>query len=189
MACADRQLAGDKEIASWPESALLVCCPDTSLPDNLGSIIRLAGSFSASGLITGPRCVDPFSRRCVRVSMGNIFRLDIFQPQDLAGFLTGLKQRFGFEIVAGEQAGHAESLERFSPARRMVLMFGNEAHGLGPEWLGMSDRAVQIEMSPNVDSLNVSTAAAILLYGIRQRMNQSFAKYLTENRSRDTSAL
>ncbi len=172
MACAIRKPADEQQISRWPAQALLVCCPETSLPDNLGSILRLAASFSAQGVITGPRSVDPFSRRCVRVSMGNIFGLDIFQPENLPAFLLDLKKRYGFEIVAGERIPEAESLENFVPRRRMVFMLGNEAHGLGREWLDLSDRAVQIEMSPDVDSLNVSTAAAIILYRIRQRLDQ-----------------
>ena len=170
MACADRRLSGLTAMTNRTEQSLLVCCPETSLPDNMGSIIRLAASFSASGLITGPRSTDPFSRRSVRVSMGNIFGLDIFQPPDLGNFLTDLKQQFGFEIVAGEQTPNAEPLDRFAPAERTVLLLGNEAHGLDCEWLDLCDRAVQIEMSPEVDSLNVSTAAAIMLYGIRKRL-------------------
>ncbi len=175
MACADRKLAGEQQIMEWPVQVQLVCCPETALADNLGSILRMSAAFRVRGVIAGPRSVDPFSRRSVRVSMGNIFGLDIFQPENLAEFLRLLKNRYGFEIVAAEQTASAEPLERFKPSSRMVLMFGNEGQGLGPEWLRHCDRAVQIEMSPSVDSLNVSTAAAILLYDIRQRIDEMSA--------------
>lgn len=169
LACAERPRPGDAEMDAWPESALLVACPDVMLPDNMGSILRSAAAFGASALITGPQAADPYSRRAVRVSMGNIFQLDVFQPPDLRGFLQRLVAERGFEIVGGERIGGAEPLDCFHPAPRTVLMLGNEAHGIGAGWQMLCRRMVQVEMSETVDSLNVSTAAAILLYGLSRR--------------------
>lgn len=168
MACADRKPAGESEIAGWPGRALVVACPATVLPDNLGSILRLAAAFGARGVAVGPRAADPFSRRAVRVSMGNLFGLDVFQPPDLREWLAGLRSNHGFEIVAAERTEGAERLDRFVPRPRMVLVLGNEADGVTAEWMELADRVVEIGMAREVDSLNVSTAAAILLYGLSQ---------------------
>lgn len=166
MACAGRQWGGLREIAAWPAAALVVCCPEVMLPDNLGSIARLAAGFGAVGLVTGPRAADPFSRRVVRVSMGNLFRLDVFCPADPAAWLNDLRRNCGFRIVGLEREPNAVDVAEFRRPARMVLVLGNEAHGLGRAWLDLCDAVIGIPMAHGVDSLNVAHAAAIALYGL-----------------------
>ncbi len=149
----------------------LVCCPETSLPDNLGSIMRLAAAFETAGLLVGPGSADPFSRRAVRVSMGAVFRLPVIEPHDLVDELHRLKSAHGFAIVAmGRGTGTialGEFVRRIPP--QWVLVFGNEARGLDNRWLQLADYRVEIEMSSDVDSINVAAAAAIGLYELTRR--------------------
>ncbi len=151
-----------------PSRSLLVACPHTSLPDNLGSIIRIAASFSATGLLVGPQSADPFSRRVIRVSMGNVFQLPLLEPIDLADEIRQWKMERGYQVLAATRGDKAIGLRKFQPSNRLILMLGNEAHGLGDEWLALADQQITIEMSDNVDSLNVANAAAILMYELTQ---------------------
>jgi tRNA G18 (ribose-2'-O)-methylase SpoU len=66
------------------EPHLLVACPHMTDPDNLGSLIRVARALGVGGLLLGRGCCDPFSRRTLRVSMGNALELPIVESRDLA---------------------------------------------------------------------------------------------------------
>ncbi|QDU82197.1 23S rRNA methyltransferase [Polystyrenella longa] len=144
--------------------SLLLACPHIADPDNLGTMIRLARAFGADALLVGDQCTDPFSRRSIRVSMGNIFSLPIIQPADLQETLKGLKTEWEYEVAATVLDDRAEPLMEESRAERLILIFGNEATGLDPRWLEIADRQVTIPMDEGTDSLNVALSAGIFLY-------------------------
>lgn len=141
-----------------------VICPNINLPDNLGAIARLAAAFGVAGLVCGPETCDPFSRRTVRVSMGNLFQLAVYEPRNLIDDLVWLREKAGFEIIAAHQGSASRSIENFCRRDRTAVVLGNEAHGVPAEVLAICDAAVEIPISTAVDSLNVANAAAILLY-------------------------
>lgn len=154
----DREYFIDRPTATW------VCCPHTVLPDNLGSIIRISTAFGVDGILIGEQAADPFSRRVIRVSMGNIFELPIVEPASLSTALGVLKSEHGFRIVAATGDPNDTMLPIARPAPRIMLLLGHEAHGLSPDMLQLADDRVTIPMSGKTDSLNVANAAAILLY-------------------------
>ncbi|QDV32096.1 Putative TrmH family tRNA/rRNA methyltransferase [Planctopirus ephydatiae] len=143
---------------------LLVVCPNCDNPENLGAIIRIASAFRATGLLLGNACCDPFSRRVIRVSMGNIFGLTIRESRHLGHDLQRLKTEFGFETMGAVLSDSAVSLKNVQRPHRLALLLGNEAEGLTTEWIDQCDHLVTIPMPPDVDSLNVSVAAGIFLY-------------------------
>jgi tRNA G18 (ribose-2'-O)-methylase SpoU len=150
--------------------SLLVVCTDVQDAENLGSIVRLSAAFGAEALLTGERCADPFSRRALRVSMANALSLPVLTCRNLVSQLRRLRDEFDFELVATVLDGQAESLEQARGADRLALLFGNEAHGLGPQWVELCSRSITIPMERGTDSLNVSTAAAVFLYHFRRVM-------------------
>jgi len=165
LACGRRRPRWRVELPEGgPRQTTLIACPQVSMPDNLGSIIRLAAAFRMAGVLVGPMSADPFSRRVVRVSMGNIFGIPVFEPPDFEAELARLVQAEGFEAVGASRSPRAEPLRAFQRAERTVLVLGNEATGLRADWEALCAREVTIEMAANVDSLNVSTAAGILMY-------------------------
>ena len=151
-------------------NTILVCCPHTTLTDNLGSIIRNAAAFGAAGVIVGRQSVDPFARRAIRVSMGNCFRLPIYEPPDLEAELQKLKLDNGFRIVATSLAADAIDVRHFQLGRKTVLLLGSEGTGLSESWVGLADQQIQIPMADGVDSLNVATSAAIFLYEFKRQL-------------------
>lgn len=167
IACGRRvkktQIAEVPQLAAQPMGTV-VACPHTVLPDNLGSIVRICTAFGVTALLIGDRSADPFSRRVVRVSMGNIFRLPVLEPPSIATALTELNSDYGYRIVAATGSNTARPLPLPRPANRIVLLLGNEAHGIEPELKSLCDDEVTIPMSGATDSLNVATAAAVLLY-------------------------
>ena len=178
MACATRRVATIDTVVSPQRSpdkaapSLLLCCPHTVLPDNLGSIIRLAAAFGCDGLIVGPQSADPFSRRSVRVSMGNVFQVPILQPRDLLACLRRLRDKFGYRLLAGQQTSQAVDCRNFQLASRSILLVGNEYAGLDKKWLELCQHALEIPLVATVDSLNVTNAVAILLYELRHQLDR-----------------
>jgi tRNA G18 (ribose-2'-O)-methylase SpoU len=135
--------------------------------DNLGSIARNAAAFGVEALVLSPRCADPFYRKAIRVSLGAVFDLPIVRlarwPDDLE-----LLRKLGFSLVAAVLAANATPLPRFKPPPRWALLLGAEGPGLSPGAILRCHESVTIPMSTSngVDSLNVSTAAAVMLYAL-----------------------
>ena len=152
------------EILTDASTTTLVICPQIADPTNLAGIIRNCTAFGADGLILGPTCADPFSRRVARVSMGNVFRLPIRVATDLEGELADLRNRRQIELVATVLDASAEHLATSRRNRRMALLFGSEGPGLSDQWVQMCDRRVTLPMRRDADSLNVATASGIFLY-------------------------
>lgn len=150
------------------EHCTLVACPNTTLPDNLGSIIRLSAAFGAHGLIVTPQSADPFSRRCVRVSMGNIFQLPTIESDRLLDDIEYLRDH-GFQIIGCHQSSHSIDVRKYLWPKRVVMVLGNEASGIPQEIQQACDQHVEIPIATQIDSLNVSTAAAILLYELSKQ--------------------
>ena len=142
----------------------LVICPDVHNVENLGSLIRLSAGFGADAMILGERCHDPFWRLSVRVSMGAIFSLPIYQSPDLNRDLLRLRDEWGVELVATVLDTDAEPLKRAQRAARLGLLLGNEAQGLERQTVALCQRRVTIPMHRSTDSLNVAIAGGIFLY-------------------------
>jgi tRNA G18 (ribose-2'-O)-methylase SpoU len=142
----------------------IVICPEIANAENLGTMIRIAAGFGADAIILGERCHDPFWRQSVRVSMGAIFQLPIAQSDDLLRDLRRLRDEWHVELVASVLDDAAEPLAQAKRGRKLGILFGNEAQGLGREWLDACERRVTIPMKRGTDSLNVAVAAGIFLY-------------------------
>jgi tRNA G18 (ribose-2'-O)-methylase SpoU len=137
--------------------------------DNLGAIARNAAAFGADALVLSPRCADPFYRKAIRVSLGAVFDLPVVRlarwPEDLE-----LLREAGLSLVAAVLSPTATPLPRFAPPARWALLLGAEGPGLSPEAVRRCHESVTIPMSASTgaDSLNVATAAAVLLYALRR---------------------
>jgi tRNA G18 (ribose-2'-O)-methylase SpoU len=135
--------------------------------DNLGAIARNAAAFGADALVLSPRCADPFYRKAIRVSLGAVFDLPIVRlarwPDDL-----DVLRKLGFSLVAAVLSPGATPLPRFAPPARWALLLGSEGPGLSPGAVLRCHHSVTIPMatSTGADSLNVATAAAVMLYAL-----------------------
>jgi len=148
---------------------VLVVCPETENPDNVGAIVRIAAGFGATALLLGDGCSDPFSRRALRVSMGNALRLPIIEAGSrLRGLVEGLRRERQVELVATVLDDSAEDLRHVRIDGSVALLLGNEDAGLTADWIDLCDRRVTIPMRSGTDSLNVSVAAGICLHHFSQ---------------------
>ncbi len=130
-------------------------------PENLGAIARSARALGVDGLVLDPTCADPFYRRTVRVSMGEILFLPTVRSTDWTRDLD-LIAAAGFRLLALTPSRSAVPIGevRRVLGDRVVLLLGAEGTGLTERTLTRSER-VRIPLRSGVDSLNVGHAAAI----------------------------
>ncbi|MBG7604415.1 MAG: RNA methyltransferase [Actinobacteria bacterium] len=139
--------------------------------ENLGAISRAARAFGIDGLLIDPTCTDPYSRRTVRVSMGEVLFLPIVRisEPDWPGALHTLEAA-GFETWAMTPEPSASDLWGTPVPERLAVLLGAEGPGLAEQTLIASGRRVRIPIRPEVDSLNVGHAAAVTFAAIGRPM-------------------
>ena len=148
----------------------LVALDGVEDPQNLGAIARVAESAGALGLVLTHRQAPPLSAAVSRASAGAIEWLPVARVPNLARALETL-QGEGFWVL-GADAGAADSLydlpDRLARADRVVV-FGAEGRGLRPGVAKRLDQKLRIPLRGKVDSLNVSTAASVVLFELERR--------------------
>lgn len=129
---------------------------------NVGAIARASRAFDIDGMIVSPTCNDPYQRRTVRVSMGEILHIPVARAgaDDWPSALHALRDA-GFETWALTPDADAVDLWDMEVPDRVAVVLGAEGHGLEAETMDASTHRVRIPISPSVDSLNVGHAAAI----------------------------
>jgi tRNA G18 (ribose-2'-O)-methylase SpoU len=134
-----------------------------SKTDNVGAISRSAAALGINSFLVPSKGPHPFGRRALRVSMGHVSKLKIHTYDDIFHTLKIL-QDSGYKIFAAEVTKDAIALQDIKVPKKWVILMGDEAHGISEEILRACDEVVKIEMSEDVKSFNVATAASILMY-------------------------
>lgn len=133
-------------------------------PGNVGTILRTAAALAADATVALPGTVDLWNAKVVRGAMGASFRHPAFHVahDELFAFLD----RENADLWGADTAG--ESLNAAAPPERLALAVGNEGAGLSSSVRARAVRLVSLPISSDVESLNVSVAAGILLYQLRK---------------------
>ncbi len=142
---------------------LLVAADGLTNAENVGVLVRNCVAFGAQALIVSQTTASPYLRRAVRNSMGTIFELPIIESKNLAANVAELKQ-LGIRCIAAHAHTDQRVLDEADFTRDCCIIFGSEGSGISPAVLAACDEAVAIPMPPDVDSLNVGSAAAVFLY-------------------------
>jgi tRNA G18 (ribose-2'-O)-methylase SpoU len=137
-----------------------------SSAENLGSVIRSAAALGAHALLLGRRSCDPFSRRALKVSMGAAFSLPL-AAMDNEERACDVLQQAGYPIAAACVDPDAVPLAEFRRGKRLCLVLGNEASGVGEPWISRCAIRLRVPMNEDTDSLNVAVAAGIFLHALR----------------------
>jgi 23S rRNA (guanosine2251-2'-O)-methyltransferase len=160
------ELGLDDALAWPPEPApLLVALDEVEDPQNVGAIARSAEAAGARALLLTRRRAPPLSAAVSRASAGAIEHLEVARVPNLPRALRALGQRGYWRLGADEQPDaqpywEADALWQ-APA---VLVLGSEGRGLRPGVAAELDQRLRIPMRGRVASLNVSAAAAVLLF-------------------------
>ena len=144
-----------------PEDPLLVVLEGVEKPGNIGAVARTADGSGADALIVAATGADPYGPNAIRASAGIIFALPVAvaSARDIIAWLTGR----GIRIVAARVAADRTYTDT-DLTGPLAVVLGSEADGLTDAWVGDSVEAVRLPMRGVADSLNVSVAAAVILY-------------------------
>ena len=142
----------------------LIGCPNTKTGENLGMVFRSAAALGMDGLLTSSQGTDPFSRRCLRTSMGSVLTLPFMRAGNFVQALIDLRENYGFQVIGTALDESAELLWEVKWPSKTLVLFGNEYSGLTPDILQECDRRVTIPMHNQTDSLNLAVSAGIVMY-------------------------
>jgi tRNA G18 (ribose-2'-O)-methylase SpoU len=150
-------------LAAAPPNAMVLMLFGIANHDNMGGLFRNAAAFGVHAVLLDAACCDPLYRKAIRVSVGAALRVS-FARFDEA---TNLLKENAFRALALSPAG-ALRLAGVSRPGRTALLLGAEGPGLPADILAAAE-TVSIPMAPGFDSLNVATAAGIVLHHLRER--------------------
>ena len=165
-AIATRRPAKAADICAPPQ-ALVVAAVDIQDPGNVGALMRVAEAGGVTGMFVCGTSANPFSWKAVRGSMGSVLRLPVVGGMTTAAALTTMKQS-GLRTVATIARGGTDP-DTFDWNGKVGILLGSEGAGLSEDVIASCDARVSIPMAPVVDSLNVATAGAILVYAARRQ--------------------
>jgi tRNA G18 (ribose-2'-O)-methylase SpoU len=140
-------------------------------PENLGAVARSARALGFDGLVLDPTCLDPYTRRTVRVSMGEILmsRWARVDAGDWPGAAFAQLADAGFETWAMTPAPDSADIWSLDVPDRLAIVLGAEGPGLSAPVLRSASRTVRIPIRDDVDSLNVAAAAAVAFAVVSRR--------------------
>ncbi|MFY1588477.1 TrmH family RNA methyltransferase [Micromonospora sp. WMMD734] len=142
-------------------------------PGNIGTLIRSADAFGASGVIVTGHAADVYDPKAVRASTGSLFALPVVRApahQAVLSWVADLHAggvRLG--IVGADEHAPVDAAG-YDFTRPTLILIGNETSGLSVGWRAACDQLVRIPMSGAASSLNAAAAATVVLYeSARQR--------------------
>ncbi len=162
LALAARPVPLSLDALPWASFDRVIVAEGVNNPDNVGGLFRNATALGAEAILLGPGCGDPLYRKAIRTSMGACLGLPWTATDDWPGALDRLRAA-GLAIVACTPDPGAASLYDAPLPGRAAVLVGAEGDGLSPAARGHADLSVRIPMHGAMDSLNVATAAAIVL--------------------------
>ncbi len=155
-----------ESLPAGPE-ALLVMAEEMRDPGNLGTLLRTMDAVKGSGVIVVGASTDPTHPKCLKASMGTLFRVPVARAESVEAFLDWAKAHHIWTVATTARRG--SSFWSLSYRRPLALLLGNEGEGLRAETLQRADAIARIPMWGTASSLNVSVAAGVLLYELRRQ--------------------
>ena len=145
-------------------AGLVVVLDGVQDPGNVGTILRSADAFGASGVLLSPACADPYAPKTLRAAMGSTYHLPVWQG-DLAAELARMKDQ-SFFALCGDLKG-SETLPELSA--NVALVIGSEGSGVSAEVASLC-AGFRLTMRGRAESLNAAVAAGVLLYVVSGAM-------------------
>jgi len=132
---------------------------DISDPGNLGTILRNSDWFGIKNIFLSAESAEIFNPKVIRASMGSIFHINIYENVSVDDIL--MLKNSGYNFICSDLKG--DSVFNFIKPERLVLFLANESNGPSEKLLSYIDQVINIPGIGKAESLNVSSASAILL--------------------------
>lgn len=147
--------------------ALVVALDGVQDPGNVGTILRTADAAGFSGALLSEECADLYSPKCLRATMGSVFRLNALVTPSLPNALAELKKA-GYSLLSGELNG-TPFYERTNVGSRLCLVIGSEGNGVSKAVSDICTHRLALPMRGGAESLNAAVAAGIMMYDLVNR--------------------
>lgn len=151
------------ELVDLEEQGTILAIDGVKDPGNLGTIIRTADWFGVKAILLSEESVDPYNEKCVRSTMGSIFRVHIYKTYDFTDTLKELKAK-KWHLSTFTMSG--KPLTALKKSKQGVYIFGSESHGVSKEIEALCDEQYTIPGNTEAESLNLSIASGIVLWEI-----------------------
>jgi len=173
VCCKFRYATVDEIVAHRPKAAkgdLVVLLDGITDPQNLGAIIRTGHCFGVNGLIIPENRSASLTASVLKASAGAMLHTPVATVINLARTIDFLKQQ-GFWIYGADASGNADH-RIFEQVSRVALVMGSEGKGIRPLVRKKCDYLVSIPMKGEINSLNVSVAAGIIIKTIVSKWDE-----------------
>lgn len=132
-------------------------------PGNAGTVLRAADAAGADAVVFAGESIDPWHPKVVRATTGSIFHLPIVLAETLDDAVDAARAA-GLAVLAADVRGAELDPSDAGLAGPVAWVFGNEARGLGDRERALADRSLRLPIYGAAESLNLATAASVLLY-------------------------
>ena len=150
------------------ENPIIAVLENIQDPGNIGTIIRTAEGAGVNGLLLSRDCVDIYNPKVIRSTMGSIFRMK-FAYADIDSVFDSFRSK-NIETYALALDKNAKAYDKYDYKKPVAFFVGNEGNGLKESTVEKCDNTAFIPMCGEVESLNASVAASLMMYEIfRQR--------------------
>lgn len=140
-------------------SILAVCLENIADPGNVGTIIRSCDWFGIKEIMLTNNCADVYNPKTIRASMGSIFHLKIFEDITVEKLLK--IKKLGYKILCSDLNG--KNIYEYDLPSKSIIIFSNEASGPSQSIIEIADEKITIPKAGKAESLNVASAAAVIL--------------------------
>ncbi len=135
---------------------------EVSDPGNVGTILRTALAFDFINIIFDDKCADIYNFKTINAAKDSIFKLNVIEDKNN----EWIKTKNALPVYAAD-AHNGISLEKFKPKKPFCLVLGSESRGISDDILNLAEKSIKINISNNIESLNVAAAGAILMYKLQ----------------------
>jgi TrmH family RNA methyltransferase len=149
------------------DSPFIIVLEGIEKPGNLGAILRTADAAQVDAVIICDPKTDIYNPNVIRSSVGCVFTNQVVActSEEALEYLT----KNGISSYAAALTA-SDYYQKTDMAKSCAIVMGTEADGLSEFWLEKSDKQIKIAMRGKIDSLNVSTSCAVLVFeAMRQR--------------------
>ena len=156
-----------KQFIKNKNNLTLVCLDEVTDPRNIGSLIRSAASFNIDGIIIKERHFPRDSKLMYKSASGCMEHVNIFQVSNINSTLKNLREK-NFWVYGFDAKGRKDFTE-IKWEGNNILLFGSEGFGMRQHTGKYADFFVKINISKDIESLNISNSAAIVFHHINQQ--------------------
>ena len=154
-----------KDFIKNKKNLLIACLDNVTDPRNIGSIIRSAASFNIDGIIVKERHFPTESKLMYKSASGCLEHINIFKVSNINSTLKNLREKdfwvYGFDAKANK------NFTEIQWRGNVILLFGSEGFGMKQHTRKYVDFLVNIKMSQDIESLNISNSAAIAFHHLK----------------------